>query len=73
MLFPSPTIHKDVVEEDQEIFPKSSPENVIHVRLKGCWGIGQPEGHDQELKILKVASEGSLLDVLLSDVDLVIT
>jgi hypothetical protein len=66
-------MYKDVIEKDQEIRLQLSPENVVHARLKGCWDVGQPEGHDQEIRMPKVAFKGGLLDVLLSNVDLVIT
>jgi hypothetical protein len=57
MFSPSLAVYQYVVEEYKKVLPQLSSENVIHTRLECGWCIGQPERHDQELKVPKMASD----------------
>jgi hypothetical protein len=73
MLVPGLAVDQYVVEEYQDVFPQLSSEDMVHARLEGGWCIGQSKWHDQELKMSEMASECCLLNILLPDVDLMVS
>ena len=73
MLIPCLTIDQYIVEEYQKVLPQLSSKDMIHARLESGWCVGQSKWHDQELKVSEMASERCLLNVLLPDVDLMVS
>ena len=52
-----------VVEEDEDEAAQEGAENVVHQCLECCWGVAQPERHDEELIEPIMGSERHLFHI----------
>ena len=73
ILIPCLVVDQYIIEEYHKVFPQLPSEDVVHARLESGRCVGQSKQHDQDLKVSEMASECCLLNILLFDVDLMIS
>ena len=66
-------INKDIIDVDDNELVEVLMEDGVHEPHEGSWGIRETEGHDGILVGTITSNEGHLRNVLLSDLDLMVT
>ena len=72
MIHPAGAKNQNVIKKHQYEAAEEWPKNLIHQRLKGCWGVGEAKGHDKELVEAIMSAERRLVDVCWRHSDLMI-
>ena len=72
VLLEATTIHKDIIEVYYYILIEYIEENLVYQRLKGWWGISEPEGHHYPFKKTISGQKRAMMLVLRLDADLVV-
>ncbi|GBG67112.1 hypothetical protein CBR_g81536 [Chara braunii] len=62
---------EDIIKVDHDTDFEEVAKDVTHCRLECCGGIGESEGHHEELVVPEVKAKGGFVGVLLADADLV--
>jgi hypothetical protein len=73
VLTPGAVVNQDVVEEHQDTAAEKRVQDIIHECLECRWGIGEPERHDQELKVTMVSPERCFFNVIRVHADLMVS
>jgi hypothetical protein len=65
-------VDQDVVQVNDNALLKECSKHRVHTPLECSWCIGEPERHHQELEVTETRPKCGLLDILLSNSDLVV-
>jgi hypothetical protein len=63
VLCPGRVVDEDVAEEHQDEAAEEGTKHVVHHCLECGWHVGEPEPHDQELKVSMVGVKRCLADI----------
>jgi hypothetical protein len=72
MVYPSFSIDEDIIKENYDTMTEKRTEDMIHEALESGGSITQAKGHDQKLIVSLTSSKGSLRNVCLFHIDLVL-
>ena len=67
------TVDQDVINVDNDADIKEGLQDVLDQSLECCWSIGESEGHDFVLEMAIPGSKCGFLNVILVDLDLIVS
>ena len=67
------TVDQDVINVDNDADIEEGLQDVLDQSLECCWSVGESKGHDFVLIVTISSAESGFLDVILVDLDLIVS